>query len=64
MRKSKTYNKKRNKHSKKKVKNNTRKNNPKCETDESIRIRKLTQFVELNNKMYDELDKKIEDLKK
>ena len=50
MRKSKTYNKKRNKHSKKKVKNNTRKNNPKCITDESIRIRKLTQFVELNNK--------------
>ena len=47
--------------------NNTRRNKDhslckKGETDESIRIRKLTEFVELNNQMYDALNKKYEEL--
>ena len=46
--------------------NNTRrKKNILCkkgQTDESIRIKKLTEFVELNNKMYDDLNKKYEEL--
>jgi len=35
----------------------------KGETDETIRVRKLTEFFESNNKMYNLLDKKYEDIK-
>ena len=46
--------------------NNTRRKKTvlckKGETDESIRIRKLTEFIEQNNKMYDMLNKKYKEL--
>lgn len=54
------------KSSKKNSRHNPRNNGTrKCkkgETDETIRIRKLTEFVESHNKMYNLLDKKYEDI--
>jgi hypothetical protein len=42
--------------------NHTKTSCKKGETDESIRIRKLSEFVKRNNQMYDAINKKYQEL--